>query len=72
MYFNNNLGGRGFMFNEEEQKKALDHKNIFKHQFNLQNDIEEENNDEDIFATKTEITEAQKRDMARADKKSQK
>lgn len=35
IYFNNNMGGRGFLFNEEEAKKALDHKNIFKHQFNL-------------------------------------
>ena len=31
MYFNNNMGGRGYMFNEEEQKKANDYKNIFKH-----------------------------------------
>ena len=31
MYFNNNLGGRGYMFNEEELKKSMDYKNIFKH-----------------------------------------
>ena len=31
MYFNNNLGGRGYNFNDEEHKKAMDYKNIFKH-----------------------------------------
>lgn len=72
MYFNNNMGGRGFMFNEEEAKKALDHKNIFKHQFNLQNDIEDNDDNEDIFNTNRELTEAQKRELVRADRKTQK
>lgn len=44
---------------------------MFKHQFNMQNNIEEEISDSEVFKNDEELTEQQKRDLVKADKKSQ-
>lgn len=44
MFSNQHLQGKGYVFNEEENKKGGDKRNMFKHQFNMQNNIEEVNN----------------------------
>ena len=41
MFSNQHLQGKGYVFSEEEGKKGLSTKNMFKHQFNMQNNIEE-------------------------------